>query len=175
MVQTKVYVPLQSKGNAINAINEIADKMSLSNISFVVYDLAENHLVAASDDPHLCGGPRGVEDKYKLSSDTASQIRRDCRNGGIAVLAYTKDNSNVFLLDSVRDPMAASALMIVVSNVLLQRIMGGGNSFIPSPTPRFDAPPRESMHTPKGRYDVLIPNFKDINTSIDGLPLPGMA
>lgn len=56
MVQTKVYVPLQSKGNAINAINEIADKMSLSNISLVVYDLAENHLVAASDDPHLCGG-----------------------------------------------------------------------------------------------------------------------
>lgn len=173
MGQTKVYVPLTSKGNAIHALNEL-DERGVSNISIIVYDVAGNHLVAASDDPRELGGPRGVEEKYKLSSDAVSAIRRDSRNGSIAVLAYSNYGNEVYLLDSVRDPMAASALMVVVANALLQGIMKkcGHQSHVPTREPY-----REVRNVPSnnsGRYDDLIPNFSTAVYSSDGMPLPSI-
>ena len=173
MGQTKVYVPLTSKGNAIHALNELNER-GVSNISIIVYDVAENHLVAASDDPRELGGPRGVEEKYKLSSDAVSAIRRDSRNGSIAVLAYSNYGNEVYLLDSVRDPMAASPLMVVVANALLQGIMKkcGHQSHVPTQEPY-----REVRNVPSnnsGRYDDLIPNFSTAVYSSDGMPLPSI-
>jgi len=110
------YVRLNSKGNAKNALNEILrDRANKADLRFVVYDLAENHVLCASDE----GGPSAVA-KYALSGETANAIKRDATNGfPIAVLAYNLRANEVYLLDAVPEIAVANCLLLCVMNILV--------------------------------------------------------
>ena len=128
------YVRLNSKGNAKNALNEILrDRANKADLRFVVYDLAENHVLCASDE----GGPSAVA-KYALSGETAKAIEWDATNGfKIAVLAYNLRANEVYLLDAVPEIAVANCLLLCVMNILVG-VADSLNTF--APTHAFDEP-----------------------------------
>ena len=128
------YVRLNSKGNAKNALNEILrNRADKADLRFVVYDLAENHVLCASDE----GGPSAVA-KYALSGETASAISRDATNDfKVAVLAYNLRANEVYLLDAVPEIAVANCLLLCVMNILVG-VADSLNTF--APTHAFDEP-----------------------------------
>lgn len=128
------YVRLNSRGNAKNALNEILrDRANKADLRFVVYDLAENHVLCASDE----GGPSAVA-KYALGSETAKTIKWDATNGfKIAVLAYNLRANEVYLLDAVPEIAVASCLLLCVMNILVG-VADSSNAF--APTHAFEEP-----------------------------------
>ena len=109
------YKRINSKHNAKNAIREIMGFVDKKDLTIVIYDLGENHVVCASDE----GGPTAVQ-KYQLSDSTANAIQNDATNHfPIAALCYNLRKGEVYLLDAVPELAVANCLLLCVMNILL--------------------------------------------------------
>lgn len=115
------YKRIKSRNNAKNAIREIMGFTDKKDLTIVIYDLNENHVICASDE----GGPTAVQ-KYHLSESTADAIQNDAVNHfPIAALCYNLRRGEVYLLDAVPELAVANCLLLCVMNILLTESCGG--------------------------------------------------
>ena len=105
------YVRLRSNQSPMASI--LSDCTNKANLQLVIYHLSENHVE--------CATVRSESEAraFNLDNNTASQISRDAVRGPHAILAYDKANSTVYLIDSVKDLVVASAVLLCVVTELL--------------------------------------------------------
>lgn len=87
-------------------------------LSFVTYDLSENHIEASADAPS-----RSVAAKYQLSSDVCANIASATRGSmeRHAVLAYHFHSNKVFLLDAVPEEKVLACVMLDVVKAVVSQ------------------------------------------------------
>lgn len=114
-------LPKEVPNRAELAIHKISSELAVpaKQLSFVTYDLSENHIEASADAPS-----RSVAEKYQLSSDVCANIARATRGSmeKHAVLAYHFPSSKVFLLDAVPEEKVLACVMLDVVKAILSQV-----------------------------------------------------
>lgn len=103
------------------AIHKMSSELAVPTreLSFVTYDLSENHIEASADIPSP-----SVAEKYQLSSDVCANIARATRGSmeKYAVLAYHFPSNKVFLLDAVPEEKVLACVMLDVVKAILSQV-----------------------------------------------------
>lgn len=114
-------LPKKVPNRAAIAILKISSELAVppSQLSFVTYDLSENHIEASADAPS-----RSVAEKYQLSSDVCANIASATRGSmeKHAVLAYHLPSNQVFLLDAVPEEKVLACVMLDVLNTVASQM-----------------------------------------------------